>query len=202
MQTTSDEKISAVILAAGRSIRMGLLKPLLPLCGQTIIERVIGLFRQTGISDILVVVGHQAESITPLLKKQGIRWAVNDHYDEGMFSSIQTGVKSLSEKCPAFFLIPADMPFVLPSTVMKLKDAYYNSNMDICHPCHGKRRGHPPLISAALIPSILAFPEPGGMRTLLHRFEATSMNVACDDPGILIDMDTPDDYERAKKRFI
>jgi molybdenum cofactor cytidylyltransferase len=194
----SHDNIAALILAGGRSSRMGALKPLLPLGGRLIIEGVISLFREAGISDILVVVGYQAEKIIPLLENQGVRWVINEHYDRGMFSSVQVGVRNLTGDCRAFFLSPADMPLVNTVTLKKLVAAYQERKLDVYHPCYGQKRGHPPLITAALIPSILAFAEPGGLRALLSRRKGTSLDVACDDPGILIDLDTPEDYERAK----
>jgi molybdenum cofactor cytidylyltransferase len=198
-QIKSDDNIAALILAGGRSSRMGVLKPLLTLGGGSIIEGVISVFREAGISDIIVVVGYQAEKIIPLLENQGVRWVKNEHYDRGMFSSVQTGVSNLAGNCRAFFLSPADIPLFCPATVEGLSAAYREKKVDVYHPCYGQRRGHPPLIAAALIPSILDFAEPGGMRALLAHSEVTSLNVDCDDPGILIDLDTPEDYERAKR---
>lgn len=197
----SNDKIAAVILAAGRSSRMGTLKPLLPLGGRLIMEGVISLFREVGISDIVVVVGYQAGKVIPLLENQGVRWVVNREYDRGMFSSIQAGVRDLSRDCRAFFLSPADMPLINAVTLKKLVAAHREGKMDVYHPWYQQKRGHPPLISSALIPSILAFADPGGMRALLSNYKETSLDVACDDPGILIDLDTPEDYERVKGRL-
>jgi len=194
----SDDKIAALILAGGLSSRMGAFKPLLTLGGRLIIEDIISHFREAGIFDIIVVVGYQAGKIIPLLENQGVRWAMNDHYDQGMFSSVQVGVRNLAGDCRAFFLSPADMPLVKPLTMKKLVAAYREGKWDVYHPCYGQRRGHPPLIAAALIPPILTFAEPGGLRALLSRYRGTSMDVACEDSGILIDLDTPEDYERAK----
>ncbi len=114
------------------------------------------------------------------------------------FSSVQIGVRNLAGDCQAFFLSHADMPLVKTVTLKKLVAAYREGKMDVYHPCYGQRRGHPPLIAAALIPSILAFAEQGELRALLSRRKGTFLDVACDDPGILIDLDTPEDYERAK----
>lgn len=177
---------------------MGAFKPLLTLGGRLIIEVVISLFREAGSSDIIVVVGYQAEKIIPFLEKHGVRWVINEHYEGEMFSSVQIGVKKLSDNCGAFFLSPADMPLVTPDTLKKLVAAYREGGMDVYHPCHGQRRGHPPLISTTLIPSILTFTEPGGMGALLSRCRETSLDVACEDPGILVDLNTPEDYERAQ----
>lgn len=194
----SDKKTSAIILAAGLSSRMGAFKPLLTLGGRLIIEVVIDLFREAGISDIIVVVGYQAGTIIPHLEKQGVRWVINEGYEGEMFASVQIGVKKLTADCGAFFLCPADIPLVTPSTLKKLVAAYREGDMDVYHPCYGQRRGHPPLISTTLVPSILAFTGPGGMGALLARCRDTSLDVPCDDPGIHVDLNTPDDYERAQ----
>jgi molybdenum cofactor cytidylyltransferase len=193
---TDDRPIAALILAAGESSRMKRLKPLLPLEGQTVIERVVGLFRQIGITDIRAVLGHDAERLIPVLDRQGVAHVLNTDYRSGMFSSIQAGARSLGEGCGAFFLLPADMPFVRPETLQQLVSAVRETEKIACRPRYQGRRGHPPLISAELIPAILAFDEPGGLRALLAGYEGRCVDMECDDPGTLIDLDTPEDYRK------
>ncbi|MDD1749819.1 MAG: nucleotidyltransferase family protein, partial [Methanothrix sp.] len=126
---------------------------------------------------------------------------VNTHYDRGMFSSIQTGVRHFEGRCRAFFLHPADIPFVASDTLKTLIGAFQTGEMDIYRPCYGGKHGHPPLISAALIKEILEFNGGGGMRALLARYAKKTRNIDCDDPGILTDIDTPDDYRKALESF-
>lgn len=194
--TTDGRPIAALILAAGESSRMKRLKPLLPLAGQTVIERVIGLFRQIGIADIRAVLGHGADRLVPVLDRQGVPHVINTDYQSGMFSSIQTGAAHLGNGCGAFFLLPADIPFVRPETLQKLIAAFRETGQLVYRPRYQGRRGHPPLISAELIPEILAFQEPGGLRALLSRHAERCVDIDCDDPGILIDLDTPEDYQK------
>jgi CTP:molybdopterin cytidylyltransferase MocA len=196
-----EEKIAALILAAGRSSRMGAFKPLMPLGGQTVLEILINLYRSVEISDMLVVLGHQAADVRPILEAQGIPWTINEQYDQGMFSSIQAGVKNLHPDCKAFFLHPADIPLVRPETINRLMNIRGGETTSICYPCHEGRRGHPPLISTALIPAVLAFDEPGGMRALLSRYNGEALNIDCHDPGILMDIDAPEHYEKALISF-
>lgn len=197
------ENISALILAAGASSRMGSFKPLLPLENEPVIARVAGIFRTAGIADIRVVTGFAADRLIPVLANLGLSWTVNDDYSRGMFSSIQAGVRALGRDCRAFFLLPADMPFVRPATVGRLLAAFEQDGEGadgkrsvVYRPHYGGRRGHPLLITAALIPEILAFSEPGGLRVLLARLDRGIVDIECDDPGILIDLDTPEDYRR------
>jgi molybdenum cofactor cytidylyltransferase len=190
---------SALILSAGRSSRMGAFKPLLPLGDETLIERAIGLFRGAGVADVTVVLGHRAECILPLLGRHGVRPVLNDRYDEGMFSSLRLGVGALDRSRRALFLLPVDIPFVRPETLFALMDAFREGETDVCRPCFRGRCGHPPLIASALIPAIEGFDGTGGLRALLSRFRGRTVDVAVEDPGILLDVDTRDDYEGAKK---
>ncbi|PKN06342.1 MAG: hypothetical protein CVU72_04960, partial [Deltaproteobacteria bacterium HGW-Deltaproteobacteria-7] len=135
--------------------------------------------------------------VRPVLEKQGIPWTINEQYDQGMFSSIQTGVKSLNPDCQAFFLHPADIPLVRPETISRLIAVQMEKKASICYPCYEGRRGHPPLVSTALIPAVLTFNEPGGMRALLSCYNGEALNINCHDPGILMDIDTPEHYEEA-----
>jgi molybdenum cofactor cytidylyltransferase len=203
MHTMSRQQaIAAVILAAGRSARMGVLKPLLPLEGETIMERVVGLFRGAGISDILVVVGNESVRLAPVLEKMAVRYVVNEDYQHGMFSSVQAGVKHLGEGYRAFFLHPVDIPLIRGDTLKKLMAVFREERVDICRPCYQGKRGHPPLIAATLIPHILTYAGPGGLRALLSRHTEHSLDVECDDPGVLMDMNTPENYEKIKKAIV
>lgn len=189
--------IAAVILAAGRSSRMGTFKPLMPMGPETVIERVIGLFQKTGLSDIIVVAGYEADRLLTVLERQGVRGVINPDWNRGMFSSVQAGVRHLGTACRAFFLMPADMPLVLPETIRVLLEAFKQGGMDVYRPCYRGKRGHPPLISAVLIGPILTFTEPGGLRAFLARYRPYSADVACNDPGILVDLDAPEDLQKA-----
>ena len=190
---------SALILCAGRSSRLGAFKPLLPLGEETLIERVIRLFREAGVVDMTAVVGHRAESILPLLERHGVRPVLNARYDEGMFSSLRAGIGSLDRSRRAFFVLPVDIPLVRPETLQALIDAFLDGEIDVCRPCFRGRYGHPPLIASALIPAIEEFDGKGGLRALLARWRGRTADVAVEDPGILLDVDTRDDYEAAQE---
>ncbi len=191
-----DGRISAIILAAGYSSRMREFKPLLSLGDSTVMERAVDLFRDAGIDDIRVVVGHRAEDLLPVLKCMQVRPVVNDRYREGMFSSIVAGVASLDDDVEAFFLLPVDIPLVRVETVSTLVRAFRNGTCGILYPvCKGKR-GHPPLIAARYRDVILEWSGEGGLKPVLARNYDDSCDLETDDEGILHDMDTPEDYDR------
>jgi molybdenum cofactor cytidylyltransferase len=191
-------ELAAVVLAGGFSSRMAAFKPLLPFGDTSILQQVLGTVRDAGVETVRVVVGWKASLVIPILERDGVPWVVNERYAEGMYSSVQAGVRDLPAAVTAFFLMPGDMPLVQGVTLARLIAAWDERPGGILYPCHAGRRGHPPLIAGTYIPEILLDTPPGGLRTLLGRHAAESREIPCDDPGILQDLDTPDDYTKAR----
>ena len=194
----TNKTIGAVILAAGYASRLGTPKPLLPLGRSTAVEEAITRFHKAGIEQVKVVVGFQADRITPLLDHLGVDWVLNEQYDRGMFSSVLTGVQSLESRVEAFFLLPVDIPLVKPTTIRMLSAAYGNGHSWVIYPCFQGERGHPPLIATACLPKDLSFDHPGGLRAFLLQYEHMARDIEVVDQAILMDCDTPADYEKMK----
>lgn len=192
--------IAAVILAAGASSRMGEFKPLLPLAGKPVIEYGVRCFRQAGIRDIVVVAGHRAAELIPVLERLKIRWVVNEHIDSGMLSSVRLGIQALPRTVDAFFLLPADIPLVRSRSLRCLVKTYRSAPATVLYPVFDGKRGHPPLLSAGLIPEIAAADDTGGLRQILHSHDTESRELSLIDESILLDMDRPEDYERITLR--
>jgi molybdenum cofactor cytidylyltransferase len=196
------KEITAFILAAGYSSRMGRFKPLLPLGPVTALERSIKLFLDTDIEDIRVVVGYRAENLTPLLRKLGVRWVLNERFHEGMLSSVKAGIATLESATQSLFLLPVDIPLVRPSTIVDLLSAREKDAVDVTYPCFFGKRGHPPLINGALRPGILSWDREGGLRSFLQQSEFRSVSVEVADEHILLDMDSPEQYEDIDARLL
>ncbi len=188
-----------MILAAGYSSRLGFFKPLLPADSSLVIERSVYTFRQAGLEDIRVVVGHKADLLVPVLARLGVKAIMNPSYDRGMYTSVQAGAGSLEDEIEAFFLLPADYAFVSAETIRSLLRGGEGgpSDADVVYPVHSGERGHPPLISARLRDPILAIEPDGGLKGLLEREARSRAEIEVDDEGILIDLDTEEDYQRA-----
>jgi CTP:molybdopterin cytidylyltransferase MocA len=199
-ETRHPPVISALILAAGYSSRMGQFKPLLPLDGKPAIESTIATFRNAGITRISVVTGHEAAQLQPVLKNLNIAIVHNPDYASGMYSSVQAGIRSFSEDVDACFLLPADIPLVRPRTVNTIAQHYALSRTPIIYPTFQGKCGHPPLIANCLFAEVLSGNGEGGLCALLQRHATDASKVEVLDEGILLDMDTPQDYAMLTKR--
>ena len=189
-------RATAIILAAGYSSRMNGFKPLFPLGEITVLERIITLFQDAGLSDIRVVVGYRAEDLLPLLRKMGVSSIINEDFKRGMFSSVVAGVRGLERLVDVFFILPVDIPLVRLWTIRSLFQAYQGKRAKIIHPCFQGKRGHPPLISASLVDHITHWNGHDGLRGALAQFEADAIQIEVPDENILFDINTQDDYQQ------
>jgi len=190
-------RLAAVVLAAGRSSRMGELKPLLPLGDSTVLGRAVGAFLEVGLTDVRVVTGWRAAEVGAAAVGLGVAAVENRDWRRGMFSSVTTGVASLGNDVEAFFLLPADCALVRAETIGRLARAALPTAPPVTYPLYRGRRGHPPLIARAALPPDLGTEPPGGLRGLLAGHDAAAREIAVDDPGVLVDLDEPADYRDA-----
>jgi molybdenum cofactor cytidylyltransferase len=189
-----NEEISAIILAAGYSSRMGDFKPLLKYGPRTVLERSVRLFRQAGVDDVVVVVGYRRDDLIPLLRQWNARWAINERFDDGMFSSIRTGIDALEPSKKAFFLLPVDVPLVRLTTIRDLIDVFARSRPHVSYPCFLGKRGHPPLISTELREGILNWHGNGGLRSFLNTEPLRSVEVEVADEHVVLNANTLEHY--------
>ncbi|MGM9626851.1 MAG: NTP transferase domain-containing protein [Faecousia sp.] len=182
---------AALIVAAGMSSRMGDFKPMLSIGSITIAQRVIATFHQAGIEKIVMVTGYQAVTLERHLSGSGVIFLRNDRYETTqMFDSVKIGLEYLMDKCDRVLFTPVDVPLFTAGTVRKLLDS---GAALACPVCDGQQ-GHPLLISAALLPKILADCGEQGLKGAVSRCGAALTAVAVNDPGTLRDADTPEDY--------
>jgi CTP:molybdopterin cytidylyltransferase MocA/HD superfamily phosphodiesterase len=198
-------RLSAIILAAGYSSRMGRMKALLPLGPATVLGHCIKLFQDVGIEDVVVVTGHRAAETGEIARFSGARTVYNPDFASGMFTSIQAGIRQLETRNSGFFLLPVDIPLVRSGT-LKLLAASLSASPLIAYPMYAGERGHPPLISMELVSTLInPSPPEGGLRSLLAAIEKRHsdqvLDVAVADANILFDMDTPEDYEIGRQRL-
>jgi molybdenum cofactor cytidylyltransferase len=203
MQSTVDcvgsqVMITAVVLAAGLSTRMGRLKQLLAYAEHTVVEQVVSTLLASPIDEVLVVTGHECEAVEAALAKWPVRTVFNPHYaDREMFASVQVGLQAASAQSRAALLAVGDMPCIQADVVAQLVRAYWAAGDDWVYiPSYHMRAGHPVLVPRSYWPAILALPAGDNLRSVLRAQGACIQWVVVDSATVLRDMDTPADYER------
>lgn len=188
--------IAALIIAAGYSSRMHAFKPLLPVGNVSALKRLIQTYQAFGIGHIYVVVGHRGDEIEAALKGDAVRIVYNEAYDQGMFSSIQKGLRAIDASIEAFYMHPVDIPLVKVSSLEWVYEAYKRTHKGVIYPTFLGRKGHPPLVSMTYKAQILSSAGEGGLKKVLEQFSEDALHVNVCDQSVLMDMDTKEDYER------
>jgi molybdenum cofactor cytidylyltransferase len=175
-------------------------KPLLPLGSETVIDHVISTFLNCGV-EVLLVAGHRLEELRAVIKKRAITIVENPDYRQGMFSSIQAGIRCLEPIHRAFFIMPVDIPLVREATIRRLLNAAEEQPKRIIYPVFGEKRGHPPLIPSGFVIPVLFWQGGGGLKAFLNSQEEMALEAHVADSNVLFDIDTPEDYELLLERY-
>jgi molybdenum cofactor cytidylyltransferase len=190
--------ISALILAAGQSKRMGEPKMPLPWGETTVLGQVISTYMAAGIEDILVITGGDRERVEALVGGSA-RTAFNPNYAKGeMLSSIQSGLAVLSAETRAVLIGLGDQPQVRARSVQLVLEAYRESGAALVVPSYQMRRGHPWLVARPHWDEMRGMGSSQSPRDFLNRHAKDIRYVEVDDPGILKDLDTPADYLKSR----
>lgn len=189
------KQLTAIIIAAGYSSRMEGFKPLLRFGEITAVERVINIYQKAGVEQIILVMGYSAEHLKPYLKNTSVQGIVNEHFDQGMYTSIVKGLTLLDDASAAFFIHPVDIPLVREQSIRQLRAFFETSDKGIVYPSFMAKRGHPPLIHRRYRQLIMDNDQEGGLKKLLETCSADAVDLPLADEAILMDMDTQADYQ-------
>ena len=192
-------KNRAIILAAGSSSRMGTQKMLLPFGESTILETVIHNTLSSSVDSVLVVLGADHEEILELIKPLPVDVCINTNHLSGMLSSVHCGFNALPEDTSTALVYLGDQPGIPPGVTNAVIKAYNDSLHGIVIPVSNHRRGHPLLVDFKYKRDIGRLDLEQGLRALMHHFPEDVLEVEVEEPGILIDIDTPEDYSIAIK---
>ena len=194
--------ISAIILAAGESKRMGRPKMLLPWGEGTVISHVITIFRNAGVEDVLVITGGARKSIEDAISRHNVRAIYNKDFANGeMLSSIQCGIRALSRQTQAVLIGLGDQPQIQERSVQMVCKNFIDNKANIVVPSHKMRRGHPWLIMRPLWDDLLNLEYPHTPRDFLNTHSDSIQYVNINSPDILADLDTPEEYQRWQPKF-
>jgi molybdenum cofactor cytidylyltransferase len=197
----------ALLPAAGKSSRMGRSKLALPLGERTILEHVVAVLRQAEVEHILVVVGAHVAELSGLAESAGAYVCIIEALPTGMRGTVEHGLRWLEERFQphpedTWLLTPADHPALDASIVPQLESAYAaHPQFSIVLPTYHGRRGHPTLFSWKQVAAIRAWPAELGLNTYVRQHVADTLEVPMNNPSILWDMDTPEDYEWLRQNW-
>ena len=194
-------QVSAIVLAAGTSTRMGRAKQLLPLGGTTVLAQTLDKVRSARVAEIILVLGASAEAIRQQLPPSlldGLKVVVNQAYVKGMASSLHEGLAALDQRSDAALIILGDQPFIRPQTLGQIVDGYRRSRAKIVIPSYQGNRGNPVLLDRSVFSEVMALEGDVGCRAIFGSHLEAILKVEVEDKGVLLDIDDQDDYERLK----
>ncbi|MBI1792924.1 MAG: nucleotidyltransferase family protein [Chloroflexi bacterium] len=190
--------ISAIILAAGESKRMGQPKMLMPWGKSTVIQTVISVFQAAGVDDVLVVTGGARKQVEALIGRS-VQTIFNEKFAQGeMLSSVQAGLAAKKHEASAALICLGDQPQVQVRTVQRILQEYKENRTPIIVPSYQMHRGHPWLVAREMWDEMLKMRPPETPREFLARHAKIIRYIEFDSPAILQDIDTPEDYLQSK----
>jgi len=192
--------IPALVLAAGRSSRMGRAKALLPIGSETFLTRIVRTFLDAGVDDVVVVVGHDAEAIVREFSTSGLpaRFVLNREYDRGQLSSLLAGLAVIDRPGVAAVLVTlVDVPLVSADTVRTVIERYRQTHAAVVRPTSGVRHGHPLLLDRSIFDELRAADFAAGAKPIVRAHASPQGDIAVADEGAFTDIDTAEEYRRA-----
>jgi molybdenum cofactor cytidylyltransferase len=199
--------IFAVLPAAGHSTRMGRPKLSLPLGDRTVLEGVIDALQAGGVAHVLVVVGPHVADLAPITRRAGAAVCLLDRETSHMRETVELGLRWFEERYEprdddAWLLVPADHPCLEADIVRDLIAASaLHRDRSIFLPTHEGKRGHPALIAWKHVAGMRALPPDEGLNVYLRRQAAETLEMPVTSPGVLLDLDTPEEYERLRGEY-
>ena len=191
--------VAAILLAAGKSRRMGSCKQLLPLGGSTVIVRCVGALVTGGADEIVVVVSEEGNGVAEVVRGYPVRIVVNRESEGDMASSVRAGRDALTTEASGVIVSLCDYPLVSAATITSLIIEHGASPNSIIMPCHREQRGHPLLFPRSVLNELA---DGLILRDLVRRDPNRIRCLDVADPGVLIDMDTPEDYHRIGEMIV
>lgn len=191
--------ISAIILAAGESKRMGQPKMGLPWGKTTVLGQVISTFQTAGIEDIVVVLGGARERVEEIVKQYGARSIFNADFANGeMLPSLQRGIEAQSSQTQAMLIGLGDQPQIQEGTVRLVCETFTTMQSKVVAPSYQMRRGHPWLVKRSLWNELLEMRPPQSPRDFLNRYAKEIQYIQVQTSTILADLDTMEEYRKAR----
>ena len=191
--------ISAILLAAGESRRMGEFKQLLTYAGRTFVECCVDNLLASRADEVIVVTGHREADVRRAVGARPVRFVHNDDYREGMSSSVKCGVAAVAPQATAAMVALVDQPQIDSAIINGVIAAYETQLPLIVIPTYEGRKGHPLLIDLRLRDELMSFDPAQGLRQVIHSHAAEVLQIEVMTEAVLTDFDYPEDYQRLLK---
>lgn len=187
-------KVSAILLAAGFSSRMGELKALLPWKGKTLIEYQIEQLLEVGLAEIIVVLGYRAEELQKRISAYDVITVLNENYPNGKSTSIQKGVSCVADDIDGILVSAVDQP-VSSETLRTLIRAFHQTKRKVLIPVYQEKRGHPVLFSVSVKRDLMKVNEESkGLRNVIQKYHDAIEHIPVNEPHVLLNLNNLDDY--------
>ncbi len=186
--------VSAIILAAGESQRMGKPKQLLAFGGSTILEEVINNLLNSKVSEVVVVLGYEAEEIANKIARKPVKKIKNPNYWQGMSSSIRWGLTSVDEKADAILIALGDQPLIPPIIFNRLIDEHYRNKKGITIPVYKGIRGHPIIFDIKYKKELMGLTGDIGGREIIGKHPEDVLEIEVDSESVIKDVDDMEEY--------
>lgn len=197
MKINNSTFVSAILLAAGESKRMGKPKLLLPLGDGTVLGNTVDNLLSSSVDEVIVVLGANARETKRVIAGKAVKIIINPDYRQGMSTSLISGLRQVSHQAQRILVALSDQPLIDSKTYNKLIQKSLDSDSGIVVPTHKSRRGNPIIFNIRYKEELLQLKDDVGGRELLSRHPDDILEVAVDCEGIYINLNTMDDYKSA-----
>jgi len=192
-------QIAAIVLAAGGSTRFGQCKQLLDWRGKPLLAHVSDVALRAGLDPIIAVLGCNAKETRAALEARTVQTVMNWGWEGGLSTSVQTGLAGVPPEAEAAIFLQSDQPLVTPDLLQAIVDRFEQTGASIVHPVSAGSRGTPVLFSRRFFPELLTVTGDEGGRSLITQYPEAVSTVQVTEPRTLMDIDTPDDYEKLQR---
>lgn len=193
--------ISAILLAAGESKRMGQPKQLLPFGDKTLVEHALDNLLASRVDEVVLVTGNQADAVAKKVGKRPVKVVLNPDFRLGMSTSLKKGLISIDEDSKAVMVVLADQPFIDAALINRLLDEFASRGKGIVVPVFKGKRGHPIIFAIKYRDELLQLQGDAGAKALMERHPDDVREVVVASEHIHVDIDDMESYELQKKNL-
>jgi molybdenum cofactor cytidylyltransferase len=193
-------RVAAIVLAAGRSSRMGAHNKLLAdIAGQPMVRRVVEAALASKARPVLAVIGHQADEVRAALAGLDVTAVANPDYATGLASSLKAGIRAVPAASDGALILLGDMPRIVAEHIDRLVDTFAAAPENIVVPMHEGRQGNPVLWPRSCFPQLLQLEGDAGAKRLIaaHGDRVSAVDLGTD--AIFVDVDTPEALTRMRQ---